>query len=156
MTITLTLQDAMAFEVDDGDGHRFLLDARPELGGAHRGLSPMDNLLAAAAGCTAMDVISILRKMRQDVDTYRVEASGSKREEHPRVFTDLSFSHFFSGDLSAESAARAIELSITRYCPVNAMLRATAPIACRYSVNDVDGSEMQFPATHVPIAGSGC
>lgn len=156
MAITLTLRGAMAFEVDDGDGHTFLLDARPELGGEHSGLSPMEGLLAAAAGCTAMDVIAILRKMRQDVTTYRVEASGSKQAEHPRVYSDLTFSHQFTGTLSPESAARAIELSITRYCPVNAMLRATAPVTCRYSVNGVEGKAMEFPATHIPVAGSGC
>ena len=93
---------------------------------------PKEALLAALAGCTSMDVASILRKKRQVVETYEIEVSAQSAEEHPRVFTTISVEHRVSGAVEAEALRRSIELSATRYCPVSAMLSAVATIEHRY------------------------
>jgi putative redox protein len=89
------------------------------------GARPMETLLAALGSCSAMDVLSILRKKRQPVGWYRVRVEGEQREEHPRVFTSIRVVHEFDGhDVEREAVRRAIELSATRYCSVGAMLGA--------------------------------
>jgi putative redox protein len=149
---TLRLTEGMAFEAEDRAGHRFLLDSRPDQGGAGLGFSPTVALLVAGAACHAMDVLSLLRKMRQDVAAYRLEAGGERAEEHPRFYVSVFYEHILEGEVDGDALRRAIELSITSYCPVSATLRALAPITCRYQVvaSGVQG-EMTYPATHAAI-----
>ena len=86
-------------------------------------LAPADDLLLALAGCTAMDVISILHKKRLRVDDYQVEVTGQRREAHPRAYTHIDVVHEVTGpDLDVEAVRRSIELSATRYCTVSATL----------------------------------
>jgi putative redox protein len=114
------------------------MDADPPEGdGAAPG--PKETLLAALAGCTSMDVASLLRKKRQTVDTYEIEVSAESAEEHPRVFTTITVEHRVSGVVEPEALRRSIELSATRYCPVNAMLSATVRIEHRYRLIDAGG-----------------
>jgi putative redox protein len=101
---------------------------------------PKETLLAALAGCTAMDVASILRKKRQAAVTYELVVSGESAEEHPKVFTVIRVEHRVAGDVEAEALRRSIELSATRYCPVNAMLSAVATIEHRYRLTDAGGA----------------
>ncbi len=101
---------------------------------------PMEVLLAALAGCTAMDVASILRKKRQRATTYDIEVSGQTVEEPPRVFSSITVEHRVSGDVGSEPLRRSIELSATRYCPVNAMLSAVARVEHRYLLVDAAGT----------------
>ena len=100
---------------------------------------PKETLLAALAGCTAMDVASLLRKKRQAVETYDIDVSAESAEEHPRVFTTIAVVHRVSGAVEPEPLRRSIELSATRYCPVNAMLSATVRIEHRYRLTGADG-----------------
>jgi putative redox protein len=102
---------------------------------------PKEALLAALAGCTSMDVASILRKKRQVVETYEIEVSAESADEHPRVFTTISVEHRVSGSVEAEALRRSIELSATRYCPVSAMLSAVATIEHRYRLAGDAGAE---------------
>jgi putative redox protein len=89
------------------------------------GARPMEAVLAALGACTAMDVLSILRKKRQPVSRYRVRVEGEQRAEHPRVFTAIRVVHEVDGhEVEREAFRRAIELSAERYCPVGAMLAA--------------------------------
>jgi putative redox protein len=89
------------------------------------GARPMEAVLAALGACSAMDVLSVLRKKRQSVDWYRVRVEGEQRHEHPRVFTHIRVVHELDGhDVEREALRRAIELSATRYCSVGAMLAA--------------------------------
>lgn len=98
------------------------------------GARPMDLLAVALGGCTAMDVLSILKKMRQPVEAFSISVSGERAEEHPRRFTSLQVVYRFKGDLDETKVARAIELSETRYCSVEATLRPAVPITSRFEI----------------------
>ena len=101
----------------------------------HSAATPMELLLLALGGCTGVDVISILRKKRQQISDYRIEVSGERREEHPKAFTRLFVKHIVRGrSVSPAAVARAIELSETKYCSVAATLRGTAEIITRYEI----------------------
>ncbi|MCV0402236.1 MAG: OsmC family protein [Chloroflexi bacterium] len=103
--------------------------------------APKEALLASLAGCTGMDVASILRKKRQAVATYEIAIEAESASEHPRVFTDIRVEHRVGGEVTAEALRRSIELSATRYCPVNAMLSARVTIEHRYQLVDAEGAE---------------
>jgi putative redox protein len=119
--------------------HVINMDADPPEGD-DAAAEPKETLLAALAGCTSMDVASILRKKRQVAKTYEVHVSGESAESHPKVFTAIAVEHRISGSVEAEALRRSIELSATRYCPVNAMLSAVATIEHRYRLTAPDGS----------------
>jgi putative redox protein len=126
-------------EARTSSGEPIHMDADPPEGdGSAPG--PKETLLAALAGCTSMDVASILRKKRQVAETYEIVVSGESAQEHPRVFTDITVEHRITGAVEAEALRRSIELSATRYCPVNAMLSAVARIEHRYRLTDASGA----------------
>ena len=125
-----TVDEGLRFGADV-DGHRYVLDS----GAGAVAASPMQALLGALGGCTAMDVISILRKMRQQVKAYEVLLEGERAEEHPRVFTSIEIVHRVTGvDLNPAMIARAIELSEARYCSVHAMLAPAVKMTSRYEI----------------------
>jgi putative redox protein len=127
MTARARLVWNMQFDATAGSGHSASLDASVEDGGANLGFRPMELLLVGLAGCTAMDVISILRKKRQAVSHYDVHVSGVRAETHPMVFTEITVEHRLTGrDIAPEAVRRAIELSESRYCGAGAMLGKTA------------------------------
>jgi putative redox protein len=124
------------------DGHEIVMDGLPPDGdGSAAG--PKEALLAALAGCTSMDVVSILGKKRQLATSYELEVRAEVAEDHPRVFTDIVVEHRVGGDVDVEALRRAIELSATRYCPVSAMLSATVRIEHRYRLEADDGSAFE-------------
>ena len=97
--------------------------------------TPMDLVLIALGGCTGADVVEILRKKRQKVTGYEIEVSGTRRDEHPRVYTHVDVLHRVRGrGVDPKAVARAVELSETKYCSVSAMVRATAQITTRIEV----------------------
>jgi len=99
--------------------------------------SPMELLLIALGSCTGVDVISILRKQRQDVTDYRIEVRGERREEFPRSYTRLEVKHILRGRQLAEQAvARAVELSDQKYCSVAATLRGAAEIVTSFEIEE--------------------
>jgi putative redox protein len=112
--------DGLRFEATTGSGHRLVLDDRK--GGT--GPSPSELVPVSVAACTAMDVISILRKKRQQVTSYAVEVTGDQREDaHPAIFTRVDVVHVVEGtDIDVEAVRRAVELSATRYCAVGGTL----------------------------------
>lgn len=120
------------------NGHRISMDTDPPDGdGGVPG--PKETLLAALAGCTAMDVASILRKKRQVALTYEIAVSGESAAEHPRVFTAITIEHRVGGEVEPEPLRRSIELSATRYCPISAMLSGIATVEHRYRLVDAAG-----------------
>jgi putative redox protein len=122
-SVELVHRGGMRFDAEPSSGHAVSFDDRE----SNQGGSPVETVLAALASCTAMDVISIAAKKRQAIDDYRVHATGSQRDEYPQVFTEIVVTHDVTGrDLSEAAIRRAIELSATKYCPVNAMLSAGA------------------------------
>jgi putative redox protein len=133
--VTAVWQDGLEFSVQQ-DGHEFTIDGSPEFGGHDRGPRPKNLLLSALAGCTGMDVVSILSKMRIEDYSLKILASGEYTDEHPKVFRTLHIEFVFAGaDLPREKLERAVELSQEKYCGVSAMLRHTAEIDCTITVN---------------------
>jgi putative redox protein len=101
----------------------------------HSAATPMELLLLALGGCTGVDVISILRKKRQQISDYRIEVSGERRAEHPKAYTRLFVKHIVRGrGVSKDAVERAIELSDQKYCSVAATLRGTAEIVTSYEI----------------------
>jgi putative redox protein len=124
-------------------GHAQTLDTNHERASA---ATPMELLLIALGSCTAVDVISILRKKRQQVTEYRVEVRGARRAERPRSYSRLEVRHIVRGrNVSEKAVAQAIELSETKYCSVAATLRPTAEIVSSYEIIE-DGGEPATPA----------
>lgn len=116
-------------------GHAQIIDTKADRKSAS---SPLEMLLMSVAACTASDVVSILRKKRQAVTDYRVEITGTRREEYPRVFTKFDIHHIVQGrGVSAQAVARAIELSDTKYCSVAATVRPTAEIKTSFEIVEV-------------------
>jgi putative redox protein len=104
--------------------------------------SPMELLLLALGGCTGVDVISILKKKRQQVTDYRIEVSGERREEFPKRFTKLMVKHIVRGhNVTEQAVARAIELSETKYCSVAATLRPGVEIVTSYEIIEDEQTE---------------
>jgi putative redox protein len=103
--------------------------------------TPMELLLVALGSCTGVDVISILKKKRQNVTGYRIEVSGDRRDDYPRSYTRLHVKHIVSGHgVSAQALAQAIELSDTKYCSVAATLRGSAEIFSSYEIVEEKGT----------------
>ncbi len=128
MQTTVTWQGKMAFVGEDEAGHSIKMDAPPAVGGESDGFRPKQLLLEALAGCTSMDVISILKKMKITPESFRVEVNASESDEHPKVFTDFHIKYIVRGEVPEAKLNKAINLSQERYCGVTAMFRSFAPI----------------------------
>lgn len=129
----------MAFEAQPESGNRFVMDAYPESGGEGKGPTPLETMLCAAAACSAMDVISILSKKRQNVTSYQVEIGGERTVEgvYPRPYTSITVRHILKGEnLDADAVARAVQLSDEKYCTVLATLRAQPKIESVFVIED--------------------
>ncbi len=127
----------MSFDVETGSGHHVLLDAAEHNGGQDRGPRPMEMLLVALAGCAGMDIITILRKKRQDIIGYEIRIYGERVEEHPRVFVHITVEHIFSGhNIVPEAVERAIELTEERYCGASMMLGKTATLKHTFLITE--------------------
>lgn len=123
------LIEGMTFLGEAGSGHGLVMDGAPEYGGRNLGFRPMELLLVGMAGCTAFDVVNILRKGREDVTDCVVEVSAERPSEDPKVFTKIHLVYRVSGKaLSEAKVERAITLSKEKYCSASIMLGATATI----------------------------
>jgi len=121
--IKLNWFENMAFEAEV-NGHKILLDVPESGGGENRGPKPKSLMLVALAGCTGMDVVSILKKMRVDLEGFNVVVNGELTEEHPKQFTQMHIVYEFKGnDLPMDKLEKAICLSEERYCGVSAMYK---------------------------------
>lgn len=133
---SVTLADGMHF-VGRIDGFSIDTDAEESVGGRGAGPQPLRLLLLGIAGCTAMDVISILRKKRQEVEDLEVEVRGSRVEEHPRIYDAVEIIYRVRGKgIEPRAVERAIELSEGRYCPAIAMIGETTRITSRYEIEE--------------------
>lgn len=134
--VSVALAEGMHF-VGEIDGFRIDTDAKDEAGGVGAGPEPLRLLLLSLASCTAMDVISILRKKRQEVTDLTVDVRGSRVDEHPRVYDRIEVVYRVRGKgVDPRALERAIELSETRYCPVIAIVGKSADISCRYEIEE--------------------
>ncbi len=133
-------QGRMTFTGSAGTGFEVPLGAAQAVGGDEDGFRPMELIAVGLAGCTAMDVISILNKKRQDVTDYEVRVDASQAEDHPKVYTGAVIEYHVTGHAIQETAViRAIELSATRYCPAQAMFVDVFPISLKYFIYEAQG-----------------
>ena len=141
---TCTLIEDMQFMVKMGESeHGIVIDAKPEVGGKNSGPRPMELMAACVAGCTAMDVISILRKMRQKVTDFKVHVEAPRAEEHPKKITSIHITYTVMGfNLDEAKVQQAINLSETKYCGAMASLRPGAPITSEYVLIEATGEHM--------------
>jgi putative redox protein len=135
----VTWKQRMSF---DGKGSRNItvpIGTSSASGGDDDGVSPMELVLISLAGCSAMDVISILEKKRQEVTSFEVEVHGDRADQHPRVYTDIQIEYKVVGkNIDPQAVARAVELSITKYCSVYAMVEKTARIVNKISISEAE------------------
>ena len=136
--VTVAHRGGMRFTATNPQGHSLTMDDADGGGGP----GPTEAVLAALAGCTGMDVISILRKKRQELTTYGLEARADQRDDYPQVFTRVDLVHVVEGPAVDETAVRrAVELSALKYCPVSAMLSAgTVEVHHHYRILRPDGT----------------
>lgn len=133
MDAKLSWEGRMTFVGAADSGHEIKLDADPSVGGDDDGPRPMELFALGLAGCTAMDVISILRKKREDVTGFEVRVHADQAEQHPKIFTRAVIEYHLTGhDLKEEALARSIELSAERYCPAQGMFNQIMPIELKY------------------------
>lgn len=143
MDAKVTWNGQMSFDGTSDTGFHLPLDSDPSVGGGNSGFRPMELLATGVAGCTAMDVISILTKKRQNVIGFEVRVHLDRAVEHPKVFTSAVIDYEIKGQAINEAAVRrAIELSAIRYCPAQAMFGQLIPIRLRYAIYEQteDGS----------------
>lgn len=135
MECTVRWHDGMSFIAETGSGHLVAMDGAPEAGGRNLAPRPMELLLAGAGGCTAFDVVMILRRGRQDVAGCEVKLSAERAETDPKVFTRINLHFIVTGkDLKLEAVERAINLSAEKYCSASIMLGKTAAITQTWEV----------------------
>ena len=125
----------MQFEGRSGSGHQLVMDADDGFGGHNKGFRPMELLLVGFGGCTGMDVISILRKKRQDVAGLEMNIRGERAESHPHIYTTVHIEYVVRGKgVQKEAVERAISLSLDKYCSVGATLAKASRITHSYRI----------------------
>jgi putative redox protein len=129
----------MSFTGMSASGVQIPIDASKEAGGQDSGARPMELILHGLAGCTGIDIISILTKMRLEVRSFYIEVDGTRADDHPKRFTDIHIHYVLEGDLPEDKVVRAIQLSKEKYCSVSHSLNAN--ITASYSINGVKGKE---------------
>jgi putative redox protein len=125
----------MSFIAETGSGHAFVMDGATEGGGRNLGPRPMETVLAGTGGCTAYDVVVILKKSKQQVTGCEVQLQADRAEADPKVFTKIHMHFVVHGhDLKPSMVESAIKLSHGKYCSASAMLGKTAAITCDYEI----------------------
>jgi len=129
----------MAFTGSAEEGYLIPLDAKKAVGGHDLGFRPLQLFAIGLVGCTGMDVISILQKKRQDVTDFTVSAAIERADQHPKVFTKILITYTITGkNIDRDSVERAVELSETKYCPAQAMLKEAAEISHKIVIHQAD------------------
>ena len=132
---TVTLQEGSTFEGVASSGHRVTMDVAPEVGGRNLGLRPMEMVLLGLGGCTAIDVLHMLRKGRQPITDMRVELDAERANDVPKVFTRIHLHFVLTGaGLDPHKIERAINLSASKYCSASMMLNKTAEMTHDFEI----------------------
>jgi putative redox protein len=138
MDASVTWKGKMSFEGTANSGFVLPLDTKVEQGGDGNGFSPMELILVGLAGCTGMDVIDILHKKRQDVTGFEVRVHGDRASEYPKVFDHIVVEYIITGhNVNPAAVDRSVELSFTKYCPVQAMVALSAQIEHKITILEV-------------------
>ena len=135
MNISVNWVDGMLMVGKSHSGHSITMDGPPEIGGENLGVRPMEMLLLGVAGCTMIDVVTTLKKMRQDLTNCETKLSAERAEEHPKVFTNIHIQFTVKGqDLDPKKVEKAITLSAEKYCSASIMLGKTASITHDFEI----------------------
>jgi putative redox protein len=135
MNISVNWIDGMLMVGKSHSGHSITMDGPPEIGGNNLGVRPMEMLLLGVAGCTMIDVVTTLKKMRQDLTNCETKLSAERADEHPKVFTDIHIQFIVKGqDLDPKKVEKAITLSAEKYCSASIMLGKTASITHDFEI----------------------
>ncbi len=125
----------MSFTGSADSGFEIPLGASPKVGGDNDGFRPMELMAISLAGCTAMDVISILKKKRQEISDFQVTVETERADQHPKVFTSAVIEYHVAGkDIAENAVSRAMELSADAYCPAQAMIGKIIPLTLKYYI----------------------
>jgi putative redox protein len=138
MQITLQrINQAVRFEGANSAGNKVIVEGSPDIGGEGQGMRPMEVLLVSLASCSSMDVVAILKKMRQPLEDLRIEANGERSTgEVPAVFKKIHLQFYLKGPLRPDRVEEAIRLSVEKYCSVSRMLAKTADITWGYQIEN--------------------
>ena len=135
MNLSVNWVDGMLMVGKSHSGHSITMDGPIEIGGENLGVRPMEMLLLGVAGCTMIDVVTTLQKMRQDLSHCEARISAERANEHPKVFTDIHIQFIVKGkDLDSKKVDKAITLSAEKYCSASIMLGKTAKITHDFEV----------------------
>lgn len=137
MRINLIRQNsAVHFEAVNEDGAKINIDGSPDIGGENKGLRPMQLLLAGIGGCSAIDIVSILKKQRQNLEDLQIDIDGTREEGAvPSLFKSIHVHFKLKGELDDGKVKKAVDLSMTKYCSVAKTLEKTAKITFDYEIN---------------------
>ncbi|UCD34454.1 MAG: OsmC family protein [Nitrospiraceae bacterium] len=142
MKSRIKLVENMQFVATADSGHAVLMDAPQSVGGNNSGAKPSELLLMAFGGCSGMDIISILRKKKQEVASFEVNVQGDTPEKHPRYFTNIHIEYVVTGrNISEDAVKKAIALSLNTYCMVGLTIGKAAKITHSYRIVDEGGKE---------------
>jgi len=131
----VTLLKDMQFTGTASSGHTLIMDADDDLGGKNTGFRPMELLLVGFGGCSGMDVISILRKKRQQITSLEINIKGEKTDDFPKIYKEVHIEYVLKGNgVEKEAVERAISLSLGKYCSVGATLAKTGTITHSYRI----------------------
>jgi putative redox protein len=137
MKARVKLVEGITFVAESGSGHAVVMDASPDVGGRDLGPRPMEMVLMGAGGCSAIDVVHILRKARQDMVDCVVELEADRADEDPKVFTRIHLHYIVTGrGLNPAQVERAIKLSKEKYCSATIMLAKTAEVTSDYEIRE--------------------
>lgn len=133
------VNDAVLFEAENSSGNTARVEGSEAVGGEGKGMRPMQLLLASLAGCSAIDVVEILKKQRQPLDDLKISISGERpKEGHPRPFTSIDIHFRLYGDLNETKVARAVKLAVEDYCSVRATLADTVSVNHSFEINPAE------------------
>lgn len=128
------VNDKVHLEAKNEQGVIVQMDGSPEIGGQDLGARPMQLVLMALGGCTSMDMLSMLAKMREQVKAYKVTVNAERATEHPMIFTKIHIHYILEGNLKKENVEKAINLSMDKYCSVTHMLNKSAVITHSFEI----------------------
>lgn len=134
-TTIVRYEGGMAFRGQGASGHDVAMDASAEVGGADKAARPVETLLCSLGGCTGMDVISLLRKMRTEPTSLTVEIEDERALHYPKVITKLHLTYIVEGSVPEENLVKAIDLSLAKYCPIARTLAGVAEITSEYRIS---------------------
>lgn len=138
MKVRIKWLEGVAFVAETETSHAFVMDGSPEGGGRNLGPRPMETVLAGTGGCTAYDVVSILRKARQDVTDVAIEMDADRATTDPKVFTRIHMHFVVKGhNVKRDAVERAISMSAEKYCSATAMLAKTAEVTHDFEIIEV-------------------